>query len=111
MLPLLLLATVLLTVGLLLAAIVAAAFKVVCLPRTANAYETLVRGGALGVLTALGAFTALGQAGVDLDGHVFGDLLQNGVASVLSGALAGTTLAAWRARGSAMRTRAQLDSK
>jgi len=34
-----------------------------------NAHEALLQGGALGVLTAVGGFAALGQAGVDLGSH------------------------------------------
>jgi hypothetical protein len=109
--PVLLLATFLLTFGLLAAAILAAAIKVVCLRGGASAYEVLVRGGALGVLTAVVAFVALGQAGVDLDRRFLGDLLHNGVASVLIGALTGITFVAMRARSSAALTRAQADSR
>ena len=107
----LLLATFLLTFGLLTATILAAAIKVVCLRGRANAYEVLVRGGALGVLTTLVAFVALAEAGVDLDSRFFGDLLQNGVASVFVGALTGIAFVALRARGSSVLTRAQVDSR
>jgi len=91
---LLILASFLLTFGLLLTAVLAAAIKISCLPKRARAYELVVRGGALGVLIALVAFAALGQAGIDLDSCFLGDLLQNGVALVSIGALTGTILAA-----------------
>lgn len=96
----LLIATVLLTVGLLAAAAIAAAIKVTCFPKSTNAYEALVRGGAFGVLLATSVFVALGEAGVDLDGRLFGDALQNGVAWVVMGALGGTIVVGLRARKS-----------
>ncbi|HKO53081.1 MAG TPA: hypothetical protein VJV79_35470 [Polyangiaceae bacterium] len=59
-----------------------------------------MRGGAVGVLAAMGAFAALVQVGVVLDSGFFGDLLQNGVALVSIGALTGTMVAALRTRHS-----------
>lgn len=96
--PLLLIAIVLLTLGLLAAAAIAGAIKVVCFPRRANAYEALVRGGAFGALLATAVFVALGEAGIDLDGRLFGDALQNGAACVSLGALGGTIVVGLRAR-------------
>ena len=106
-----LLATFLLTFGLLLAAILAAAIKLVFLPKRVNAFEPLVRGGAVGALIAVGAFAVLVRVGEDLESGFFGDLLQNGAALVSIGALAGTVLATLRTRASPPLARAQLGSK
>ena len=105
------LASFLLTFGLLFAAIVAAAIKIVCFPKRANTFQPLVRGGAIGVLTAVAALAALGQAGVDLEGRLFGDLLQNAAALVSIGALVCTTRAALRERTLIMLTGAQSGSR
>lgn len=96
--PLLLIASVLLAFGLLAAAAFATGIKIACFPRRANAFEALVPGGAFGALIATATFVVLGEAGVDLDGRLFGDALQNGAAWVVMGALAGTIVVGLRAR-------------
>jgi len=98
--PVLLIATVLLTFGLLAAVAIAAAIKVVCFAGRASVYEALLQGAACGVFFATAIFVVVGAAGVDLDGRLFGDALRNGAAWVSLGALVGTSAASVRARRS-----------
>jgi hypothetical protein len=98
----LLLSSFLLTFGLLVVAILAAAVRFLYLPRKPNAYEALARSGTFAVVIAVGGFVVLVQLGVDLDRHFFGDLLQNGVILVLIGALTGTMFGAFRLRRAAL---------